>query len=163
MNEKHENRVIVAVPAHEPDPPNVVRRRRIRNWAAILTVFALLAFMLLNRQGYDSKSVPDFLIGEWTSESPEYSDRYIELSAKSIVRHGRHFIRQIPDPRHRPGRGRRCRHDRSPFQGRRGPPSSGGWWSVHPVLRCTSRANRRISGRSSNDHSVRSFSGALLT
>lgn len=83
--EQAENRVIVAVPAHEPDPPNVVRRRRIRNWAAILTVFALLAFMLLNRQGYDSKSVPDFLIGEWTSESPEYSDRYIELSAKSIT------------------------------------------------------------------------------
>jgi hypothetical protein len=85
MNEKAEDRVIVEVPAHEPDPPNVVRMRRIRNWAVILTVFILLAFMLSSRQSYDSKTVPDFLIGEWTSENPEYSDRYIELSPKSVT------------------------------------------------------------------------------
>jgi hypothetical protein len=85
MNEGTEDRVIVAVPAHEPDPPKVIKMRRIRNWAAVIALVALVAFILFSRQSYDSRIVPDFLVGEWSSDSPEYSDRYIELTPTAIT------------------------------------------------------------------------------
>jgi hypothetical protein len=86
MNEGNENRVVVAVPAHEPDPPKVVGRRRLMRWVGAMTVVVMVAFLLLNRQSYDSRTVPDFLVGAWvTDSSPDYSDRYIELTPTGIT------------------------------------------------------------------------------
>jgi hypothetical protein len=36
-------------------------------------------------KGYDSNKVPEFLVGEWTSSHPQYSDRYISLTLESIT------------------------------------------------------------------------------
>jgi hypothetical protein len=85
MNDGTESRVIVEVPAHEPDPPRVIMMRRIKIWAAIIAGVAVLALGVFNRQSYDSKTVPEFLIGEWTSSNPEYSDRYVTLTPTGIT------------------------------------------------------------------------------
>jgi hypothetical protein len=85
MNETTENRIIVEVPAHEPDPPRVVMMRRIRMWAMVTALVVLLAFAFLRGESYDSKTVPDFLVGEWVSNHPDYSDRYITLTPTGIT------------------------------------------------------------------------------
>jgi hypothetical protein len=85
MNDNDEERVIVEVPAHEPEPQRVLITRRILIWAVVIGVMALLAGMLLDRPDYVSKTVPEVLVGEWTCELPEYSDRYLTLTPSSIT------------------------------------------------------------------------------
>ena len=53
--------------------------------AVVVTAFAVLAGPFLGPKGYDSKTVPEFLVGEWTSDHPQYSDRYITLTPRSIT------------------------------------------------------------------------------
>lgn len=85
MTGNDEERVYVEIPAHEPEPPRVIRSRRILIWAGALVLIGLLAVGLSGRQSYDSKSVPASLVGEWVSAHPEYSDRYLILTPTSIT------------------------------------------------------------------------------
>jgi hypothetical protein len=85
MSTNGENGVQVAVPAHEPEPPQVVRRRRLLVWGTAIAVSVILAAPLLVQPGYDAKTVPSQLVGEWTSSHPEYSDRYITMTPTSIT------------------------------------------------------------------------------
>jgi hypothetical protein len=80
-----ENDVIVEVEAHEPEPERLMTFRRALIWAAVISVFALLAGGLFDRPNLDSKTVPESLVGEWTSDHPEYSDRYLTMTSKSIT------------------------------------------------------------------------------
>jgi hypothetical protein len=83
MSTDGENNVIVEVPAHEPERVMTLRRALI--WVAVIFVIALLAGGLLDRPDLDSKTVPELLVGEWTSDHPEYSDRYVTMTSKSIT------------------------------------------------------------------------------
>jgi len=85
MNDNDEKRVIVVVPAPKPEPQGAQITRRSLIWAVAIGVLALLAGMLLNRPNYDSKVVPELLVGEWFCELPEYSDRYLTLTPSSIT------------------------------------------------------------------------------
>jgi len=85
MSTNGENDVIVEVAAHEPEPPRVITTRRILIWVTVIAVMALLVGRLVYHRGYDSKTVPPSLRGEWTSTHPEYSDRYLALTANSIT------------------------------------------------------------------------------
>jgi hypothetical protein len=85
MSTNGEDNVFVEVAAHEPEPPRVVTTRRILIWVAVIAVLALVAGRLLYHRGYDAKTVPQFLVGEWTSDHPEYSDRYVTLTGNSIT------------------------------------------------------------------------------
>jgi hypothetical protein len=85
MSTNGENNVIVEVPAHEPEPESAVRLRRALIGVAVIFIFALVAVGLLDRPDLDSKMVPESLVGEWTSDHPEYSDRYLKLTSKSIT------------------------------------------------------------------------------
>ena len=70
MNDNDEERVIVEVPAHEPEPARVLITRRILLWAVVVGVGALLFSVWLGR--------PD-------CDLPEYSDRYLTLTRSSIT------------------------------------------------------------------------------
>ena len=85
MNTNGENDVIVEVPAHEPEPKRVMTFRRALIWVAVIFVCVLLVGGLLDRPDLDSKTVPESLVGEWTSDHPEYSDRYLTMRSKSIT------------------------------------------------------------------------------
>jgi hypothetical protein len=85
MTVNDEDNVIVEVPAHEPETRQVLMRRRILVWAPIIVIFGLLVFVLLDRPHYDSKTVPEVLVGEWTCDLPQYSDRYLKLTPASIT------------------------------------------------------------------------------
>lgn len=85
MSTNGENNVVVEVAAHEFEPPRTITTRRILIWMTVVVVLALLAGRLLYHRGYDSKTVPPSLVGEWTSNHPEYSDRYITLTPGSIT------------------------------------------------------------------------------
>jgi len=85
MSTNGENNVIVEVPAHEPEPERVITLRRALIWVAVISVFALVIGGLLDRPDLDSKTVPESLVGEWTSDHPEYSDRYLTMRSKSIT------------------------------------------------------------------------------
>ena len=85
MNTNGENNVIVEVPAHEPEPERVMTFRRALIWVAVIFVCVLLVGGLLDRPDLDSKTVPESLVGEWTSDHPEYSDRYLTMTSKSIT------------------------------------------------------------------------------
>ena len=83
MSTNGENNVIVEVPAHEPEPALTLRRVLI--CVAAIFVFVLVVGGLLDRPNLDSKTVPESLVGEWTSDHPEYSDRYLKMTSKSIT------------------------------------------------------------------------------
>lgn len=85
MSTNGENQIIVEVPAHEPEDPRVVARRRIIIWIVVIAAFALAVGPFVIPKSYDSKKLPEFLIGEWTSSHPQYSDRYITLTPGSIT------------------------------------------------------------------------------
>jgi hypothetical protein len=85
MTDNDEERVIVEVPAHEPEPQRVLITRRILIWAVVIAGGALLASAWLSRPDYDSKTVPEALVGEYTCYLPEYSDRYLTLTPSSIT------------------------------------------------------------------------------
>ena len=85
MNDNDEQRVIVEVPAHEPEPKRVLITRRILIWAVAIAVGTLLLSVILSRPNYDSKTVPEALVGEYTCDLPEYSDRYLTLKPSSIT------------------------------------------------------------------------------
>ena len=85
MNNNDEEKVIVEVPAHEPEPQRVMVTRRILTWAVVVTVGALLLTVLLSRPNYASKTVPEALVGEYTCDLPEYGDRYLTLRPSSIT------------------------------------------------------------------------------
>ncbi len=85
MSTNGENNVIVEVPAHEPEPKRVMTFRRALIWVAVIFICVLLVGGLLDRPDLDSKTVPESLVGEWTSDHPEYSDRYLTMKSKSIT------------------------------------------------------------------------------
>jgi hypothetical protein len=85
MSTNGENNVIVEVPAHEPEPEPKMTLRRALIWVVGIAVFVVLAGSLFDRPDIDSKTVPESLIGEWASDHPEYSDRYLEMTSKSIT------------------------------------------------------------------------------
>lgn len=85
MNDNDQETVIVAVPAHKPEPDRVLITRRFLFWAVVIGVVAVLAVMLLDRPDYDSKVVPKELVGEWMCELPEYSDRYLTLTPSRVT------------------------------------------------------------------------------
>jgi hypothetical protein len=85
MNDNDEERVIVEVPEHEPEPARVLITRRILLWAVVVGVGALLFSVWLGRPDYVSKTVPEALVGEYTCDLPEYSDRYLTLTPSSIT------------------------------------------------------------------------------
>lgn len=85
MSSNGEDTVQVEVAAHEPERPRPVTARRIVIWVLIVVAAALVAGGLLLRDGVDSKTIPSSMVGEWTSDHPEYSDRYITLTPNSIT------------------------------------------------------------------------------
>jgi hypothetical protein len=85
MSTNGENNVIVEVPAHEPEPESALTLRRALILVAAIFVLTLVVGRLLERPDLDSKRVPESLVGEWTSDHPEYSDRYLKLTSKSIT------------------------------------------------------------------------------
>jgi len=85
MNTNGENDVIVEVPAHELEPEPVITLRRALIWVAVIFVCVLLVGGLFDRPDLDSKTVPESLVGDWTSDHPEYSDRYLRMKSKSIA------------------------------------------------------------------------------
>ena len=85
MTDNDEERVIVEVPAHEPEPERVLVTRRILIWAVVIAGGALLASVWFSRPNYYSKTVPEALVGEYTCDLPEYSDRYLTLKSSSIT------------------------------------------------------------------------------
>jgi len=78
------NNVIVEVPTHEFEPKPSVSLRRVVIWVLAIAVFVVLVGRLLDRPDLDSKTVPEELVGEWTSDHPEYSDRYLTMTSGSI-------------------------------------------------------------------------------
>jgi len=85
MTDNDEERVIVEVPAHAPEPEGVLITRRILTWAVVVAAAVLLVSVLLSRPDYVSKNVPEALAGEYTCDLPEYSDRYLTLTPSSIT------------------------------------------------------------------------------
>lgn len=85
MNINGENGVTVEVAAHEPEPNRAMTLRRVLIGIVVIAVLALLAGRLLDRPVLDSKTVPKPLVGEWTSDHPEYSDRYLAMTPQSIT------------------------------------------------------------------------------
>lgn len=85
MNNNDEDRVIVEVPAHEPEPQRVLVTRRVLTWAVVIGVVVMLVALLLNRPHYDLKTVPEALVGDYSCDLPEYSDRYLTLAPSSIT------------------------------------------------------------------------------
>ena len=85
MTDNDEERVIVEIPAHEPEPERVLLTRRILIWAVVIAGATLLTSAWLSRPDFDSKTVPEFLVGEYTCDLPEYSDRYLTLTPSSIT------------------------------------------------------------------------------
>ena len=85
MSTNGENNVTVEVPAHEPEPEPVITLHRALIWVAVIFVCVLLVGGLLDRPDLDSKTVPESLVGDWTSDHPEYSDRYLTMRSKSIT------------------------------------------------------------------------------
>lgn len=85
MNHNGESGVIVEVPAHEPETRQMLMKRRIRIWAPVVIICCVLLFLVIDRPHYISKTVPEELVGEWTCDLPEYSDRYLELTPSSIT------------------------------------------------------------------------------
>jgi hypothetical protein len=85
MTNNDEERVIVEVPAHDPELAAGLNTRRILTWALVIVVGALLVGVLVGRPDYDSKTVPEALVGEYTCDLPEYSDRYLTLKPSSIT------------------------------------------------------------------------------
>jgi len=85
MTDNDEERVIVAVPAHEPEPERVLITRRVLIWAVIIALGALLVSVWLSGPDYVSKTVPDSLVGDYTCDLPQYSDRYLTLTPTSIT------------------------------------------------------------------------------
>jgi len=77
MNEENKER-------HEGGTP-VLTTRRILLTVAALAVVALLLGRWLYHEPIGSKTVPPRLIGLWTSDVPEYSDRYLELKPTTIT------------------------------------------------------------------------------
>ena len=84
MSSNGDDTVRVEVPAHEVEPPRPTTPRRIVIWILIIAAAALAGTLLLPG-GYDAKTVPDSMVGEWVSDNPEYSDRYITLATDSIT------------------------------------------------------------------------------
>ena len=85
MSTNGENNVRVEVPAHEPEPERTMTLRQALIWVAVIFVVVIFVARMLDRPDLDSKTVPEALIGEWTSDHPEYSDRYLTLTSKSIT------------------------------------------------------------------------------
>ena len=85
MSTEGENNVYVEVSAHEFEEPEANATRRNLILLVTVVVVALVAGRLLYDRGYDAKTVPQSLVGEWTSDHPEYSDRYITLTSNSIT------------------------------------------------------------------------------
>ena len=85
MTGNDEERIIVEVPAHEPEPERVLMTRRILIWAAVVVVGLLLLSVLLSRPDYVSKTVPEALVGEYTCDLPQYSDRYLTLNEQECA------------------------------------------------------------------------------
>jgi len=85
MSTNGENNVIVEVRAHELEKPKAFSTRQILIMVAVIAVVALVAARLLYDRGYDAKTIPPSLVGEWTSDHPEYSDRYLTLTTNSIT------------------------------------------------------------------------------
>jgi hypothetical protein len=85
MSTDGENNVRVEVPAHEPEPEPTMTLRQALIWVAVIFVVAIFVARMLDRPDLDSKTVPEALVGEWTSDHPEYSDRYLKMTSKSIT------------------------------------------------------------------------------
>jgi len=85
MNSNGENDVIVEVPAHESEHQPFMTLRRALIWVAVVFAFVLVAGAMLDRPKLDSKSLPQAFVGEWTSDHPGYSDRYLKMKSKSIT------------------------------------------------------------------------------
>jgi hypothetical protein len=85
MSTNGRNNLTVEVSAHEPEPGRVMTFRRAVIWVAVISVSALLVGRLLDRPEIDSKTVPESLVGEWMSDNPEYSDRYLTMTSNSVT------------------------------------------------------------------------------
>jgi len=85
MSTNGENNVIVEVPAHEPEPKPVVSMRRVVISVLVIAACVVLVGRLLDRPNLDSNTVPEALVGEWISDHPEYSDRYLKMKSKNIT------------------------------------------------------------------------------
>jgi len=85
MSHNDEARVTVEIPAHEPESRQALMKRRALIWTPVIIIFALLIFLSLDRPHYDSRTVPESLVGQWTCDLPEYSDRYLELTPSTIT------------------------------------------------------------------------------
>lgn len=85
MDNSDQGRVITVVAAHEVEDT----KGRNTGWVLLillgLVVIALVAVRLLDRQDFDSRTVPTKLVGLWTSANPNYSDRYLTLQPDTIT------------------------------------------------------------------------------
>jgi hypothetical protein len=85
MSDFDEDRVSVEVPAHETDDKPKITRKRMLIWIAVIGVLALVSGWLLQRPSFDAKTAPASLVGEWISDHPDYSDRYLSVTPQSIT------------------------------------------------------------------------------
>jgi len=58
--------------------------RRILLTLAVLVILAVAVGKFLYHEGPGSKTAPAELIGLWTTDHPDYSDRYVDLTANTI-------------------------------------------------------------------------------
>lgn len=85
MSTPDQGHVIEVVAAHEDVDPKGLSTGRILLILLGLAVIAVVAGRLLYHQGFDSKTVPTELVGLWTTDDPNYSDRYLELQPDTIT------------------------------------------------------------------------------
>jgi hypothetical protein len=84
MTEYDEDRVTVEVPAHAIEDTPKSNPRRLLIGILILGVIVLVLGWLLQRPSFDAKTAPASLVGEWISDHPDYSDRYLSVAPDSV-------------------------------------------------------------------------------
>ncbi len=85
MNTPDEGRVITVVAAHEVEDPKGINTGLVLLILLGLVVIAFVTVRLLDREDFDSRTVPTKLVGLWTTANPNYSDRYLTLQPDTIT------------------------------------------------------------------------------
>lgn len=85
MNGTEDEDVAVAVAAHPVDEDRPSATRMLLIWTGVAVILVVALGALLSREDTGSKTVPQKLIGTWTSTHPDYSDRYLTLTSDSIT------------------------------------------------------------------------------
>jgi hypothetical protein len=85
MSDNDEDRVTVEVPAREIDDAPKSNLRRVLIWIVVLGVIVLVSGWLLQRPRFDARTAPPSLVGEWISNHPDYSDRYLSVAPDSVT------------------------------------------------------------------------------